>query len=205
MKSVSSQRQACPAGGPTIPSWSATFVKRRNAVAASTCNQGCPICCIRFASHLHASTCRSTGLLHSAPVKPNGKLSQRKSSRGRDAVSGNCFGTEPRLLASALSIRTWRQRSFWVGGSIRGCCTVTWSKSWTMKPSVKMVPFLFTMFPNRNCSLRTDRQASRLQQQQTEHCTEARQKGQIPHLCPCERHPLGPHQLHPLSSQNPCT
>ena len=184
MKSVSSQRQACPTGGLTIPSWSATFAKRRNAVAASTCNQGCPIRCIHLATHLHASPCRSTGLLHSVQVKPNGKPSQRKSSKGRDAVSGKWFGTEPRLLASALSIRTWHQRSFWVGGSIRGCGAVMWSKSWTMKPSVRTAPFPFTMFLNRNCSLRTDPQAFRSQQQQIEHCMEARQTGQIPQLCP---------------------
>ena len=67
---------------------------------------GLPYSSICLATHLRASPCRSTGLLHSAPVKPNGKLSQRKSSRGRDAVSGNWFGTELRLLASALSIRT---------------------------------------------------------------------------------------------------
>ena len=109
---VSSQRQACQTGGPTIPSWSATSVKRRSAAAASTCSLGCPTRCIRLAIPLHASPCRSIGLLRSAPVKPNGKLSQRKSSKVRDAVSGNWFGTELRLLASALSIRTWRQRSF---------------------------------------------------------------------------------------------
>ena len=151
MKSVSSPRQAYRTGGHTTPFWSATFAKRRNAAAASTCNQGCPIRCIRLVTHLHVSPCRSTGLLHSAQGKPNGKPSPRKSSKVRDAASGNWFGTEPRLLASALSIRTWRQRSFWVGGSIRGCGTVTWSKSWTMKPSAKMVPFPFTMFLNRNC------------------------------------------------------
>ena len=73
-KSVSSRRQACQTGGPTIPSWSATSVKRRSAAAASTCNLGCPIRCIR--------------------LKPNGRLSQRKSSKGGDAVSDNWFGTE---------------------------------------------------------------------------------------------------------------
>ena len=37
----------------------------------------------------------------------------------RDAVSGKWFGTELRLLASALSIRTWRQRGWRVDPGLR--------------------------------------------------------------------------------------
>ena len=55
---------------------------------------------------------------------------------------------------------------------------------WITRPFAKTAPFPFTMFQSRNCSLKTDRQAFRSQQQQIEHCMEVRQRGQIPTNAP---------------------